>query len=204
MLRVVVQDADEVDDVVQEIQERLTAMEQEYTSLQEHVDQSKESYFGIISAFELVGQVGDRIDDYLAAEEDFRQRWELEKEAVFGKLREMKEVRDFYEGYASAYGSLILEVERRRAVDERIQGIWRKAQESVDKILDADRASREAFRQDVGEYLPADLWAGMQGPAKKWTVIRINDDDSAAASMVGRTDSGQGSRIAGSARQHAE
>lgn len=204
MLKVVVQDAEEVEDVVREIQERLAAMEQGYTSLQEHVDQSKESYFGIISAFELVGQIGDRIDDYLAAEEDFKQRWELEKEAVFGKLQEMKEMRDFYEGYASAYGSLVLEVERRRAVDERVQGIWRKAQDSVDKILEADRTSREAFRQDVGEYLPADLWAGMQGPAKKWTVVRINDDDSAAASMVGRADSGQGSRMVGSARQSVD
>lgn len=203
MLKVVVQDAEEVDDVVREIQERLADMEQEYTSIHEHVDRSKASYFGVLSAFELVGQVGDRIDDYLAAEEDFRQRWELEKEAVFGKLREMREMRDFYEGYASAYGSLVLEVERRRAVDERVQGIWRKAQESVDKILEADRVSREAFRQDIGEYLPADLWAGMQGPAKKWTVVRINDDDSAAASMVGRMDSAQGSRLTGSARQSA-
>lgn len=204
MLKVVVQDADEVEDVVREIQERLAAMEQEYTSLQEHVDHSKESYFGIISAFALVGQIGDRIDDYVAAEEDFRLRWELEKEAVFGKVREMNEMRDFYEGYASAYGSLVLEVERRRAVDERVQGIWRKAQDSVDKILEADRVSREAFRQDVGEYLPADLWAGMQGPAQKWTVVRINDDDSAAASMVGRPDSGQGSRMASTPRPSAD
>ncbi|TWU75746.1 autophagy- protein 17 [Metarhizium rileyi] len=208
MLKVVVQDADEVEDVVREIQGRLAAMEQETASLQEHVDHSKESYFGIISAFVLIEQIGDRIDDYLAAEEDFRLRWDMEKEAVFGKVREMKEMRDFYEGYASAYSSLVLEVERRRAVDERVQGIWHKAQESVDRILEADRASREAFRQDVGEYLPADLWAGMQGPVKKWTVARTSDDDtaSAAASLVGRgrRDSGQGSRMASTPQPSAD
>ncbi|GAO19686.1 hypothetical protein UVI_02061470 [Ustilaginoidea virens] len=181
MLKVVVQDAEEVDDVVQEIQERLTAMEQEHVALQEHVEQTKAAYAGILESFSLLGQIGDRLGDYIAAEEDFAQRWDLEKEGVFGKLREMKEMREFYERYASAYHGLVLEVERRRAVDERVQGIWRKAQESVDKLLGADRASRETFRQDVGEYLPTDLWAGMQGPGKKWAVVQVNDDEAEAA-----------------------
>ena len=95
----------------------------------------------------------------------------MEKESVFAKLQEMQQLKDFYERYAGAYDSLILEVERRRAVDDRVKSIWRKAQENVDKLLDSDQASRETFRQDVGEYLPTDLWAGMQGAAKKWTVV---------------------------------
>ncbi|KAG6179905.1 autophagy protein 17 [Claviceps purpurea] len=194
MLKVVVQDAKEVDDVVFEIQDHLANMEQEYTVVQKHLSRTKASYTSILESFAMLGEIGDRLGDYLAAEEDFKQRWELEKEAVFGKLEEMREMRKFYEGYASAHGSLVLEVERRRAVDERVQSIWRKAQESVDKILEADRASRETFRQDVGEYLPTDLWAGIQGPARKWTVVQITDDESAAAS-VDRTPA-QGSAIA--------
>ncbi|ENH69856.1 Autophagy-related protein 17 [Fusarium oxysporum f. sp. cubense race 1] len=101
----------------------------------------------------------------------------MEKESVFAKLQEMQQLKDFYERYASAYDSLILEVERRRAVDDRVRSIWRKAQENVDKLLETDRVSREAFRQDVGEFLPTDLWAGMQGSAKKWTVVKEGEDE---------------------------
>ncbi|KAK2616491.1 autophagy protein 17 [Conoideocrella luteorostrata] len=187
MLKIVVQDAELVDDVVREIQERLTAVEQDYTALQGQVDETKGAYIGMLQAFALLGEVGDRLGVYIAADDDFRKRWDLEKDGVYGKLEEMKQVRRFYEDYASAYGSLLLEVERRRTVEERAQGIWRKAQQSVDKILDADRAARNKFREDVGEHLPTDLWDGMQGPAKKWTVVQINDDESAAASMVDRT-----------------
>ncbi|KAG6033517.1 hypothetical protein E4U41_006897 [Claviceps citrina] len=182
MLKVVVQDAEEVEDVVSEIQEHLTAMEQEYGVVQRHLSRAKAEHGSILEAFTLLGEIGDRLGDYEAAEEDFRQRWELEKEVVFERLKKMQEMRQFYEGYASAYDLLLLEVERRRAVDERVHDIWRKAQESVDKILEADRTSRETFRQDVGEYLPTDLWAGMQGPARRWTVLRLNDDESGAAS----------------------
>ncbi|KAH7162132.1 autophagy-related protein 17 [Dactylonectria estremocensis] len=176
MLKVVVQDAEEVEDVVQEIQERLTAMEQEFAVLQEQTELAKKSYTAMLEAYVMLGEIGDRLGDYLAAEEDFRTRWEIEKESVFGKLQEMKQMRDFYEGYASAYDSLILEVERRRAVDDRVRNIWRKAQENVDKLLDADRQSRETFRQDVGEFLPTDLWAGMQGSVRRWEVVPIDED----------------------------
>lgn len=176
MLKVVVQDAEEVDDVVQEIQERLSAMEQEFAVLQEQTEQAKKAYTGMLEAYAMLGEIGDRLGDYLAAEEDFKTRWEIEKEAVFGKLQEMKQMRDFYEGYASAYDSLILEVERRRGVDDRVRNIWRKAQENVDKMLEADRQSRETFRQDVGEFLPTDLWAGMQGSVRRWEVVPIKDD----------------------------
>lgn len=171
MLRVVVQDADEVDDVLQEIQERLSAVEQEYGEMEDHAAQAKGAYLGMLDAHVALEEIGDRLGDYLAAEDDFRGRWDLEKDAIFGKLQEMKEMRDFYEGYGSAYDSLVLEVERRRAVEDRVHAIWRKAQENVDKLVEADRVSRDTFRQDVGEFLPTDLWAGMQGPMARWEVV---------------------------------
>lgn len=189
MLKVVVQDAGEVDDVVQEIQDRLGAMEQESSMLEEQSESTGKVYASMLEAYAALGEIGDRLPDYMAAEEDFKQRWDLEKEAVLNKLREMTDLREFYERYAGAYDSLILEVERRRAVDEKIKAIWRKAQDSVDKILEADHASRESFRHDVGEFLPTDLWEGMQGPARKWQVIAVRGDgevdeaDSAAQSL---------------------
>ena len=173
MFKVVVQDAKEVDDVVQEIHELLGAMERDNSILGERTAQTQKAYIGMLAGYAMLGELGDRLGDYLAAEEDFRGRWELEKDSVFGKLREMHDLRVFYEGYASAYDSLILEVERRRGVDERVQGIWRKAQENVDKLLDADGAARETFRQDVGEYLPTDLFAGMKTSARRWRVVPV-------------------------------
>ncbi|EGX91714.1 kinase activator (Atg17), putative [Cordyceps militaris CM01] len=168
MLRVVVQDAGEVSDVVQEIQERLVVMEQDGRVLEQRNADAEKSYITMLEAFTILGSIGDRLHDYLAAEQDFKTRWELEKETVFDRLAEMKVMRGFYDGYASAYNTLILEVERRKAVEDRVQNIWRMAQDSVDKLLAADGASREAFRQDVGEYLPTDLWPGMLAVPQRW------------------------------------
>ncbi|EHK41549.1 hypothetical protein TRIATDRAFT_295417 [Trichoderma atroviride IMI 206040] len=177
MLRVVIQDARLVDGVVQDIQDHLTQVEQKNASLGDQTDQTKKAHLGMLDAYATLGEIGDRLADYLAAEEDFKSRWEMEKEIVFTKLDEMKQMREFYEGYASAYHGLLLEVARRRTVEDKVQNILRKAQESVDKMLETDRAERETFRQEVGEFLPTDLWADMQGPAKRWKIVEVGDGE---------------------------
>lgn len=179
MLRVVIQDARLVDGVVQDIQDHLAQVEQKNAALGDQTDQTRKAHLGMLDAYATLGEIGDRLADYLAAEEDFKTRWEMEKEVVFTKLEEMKQMREFYEGYASAYHGLLMEVARRRTVEDKVQAILRKAQESVDKMLEIDRAERETFRQEVGEFLPTDLWADMQGPAKRWKIVQVDDNEQA-------------------------
>lgn len=176
MLKVVVQDAGEVDDVVQEIQDTLSEMETESSTLENETQSSNRAYIAILSAYTLLGSIDDKLASYLAAEDEFKQRWDDEKEIVYSNLEEMKSLRLFYERYAGAYNSLLLEVERRKGVDEKIRGIWKKASESVDKILEADEMTREQFRGDVGEYIPTDLWDGMGNRAGRWKVVPIEDE----------------------------
>jgi autophagy-related protein 17 len=176
MVRIVLEDAAQVGDVVQEINERLTAMESEYAYLNEQTEQIKASYIGVVDAYRTLEDVGSRIRSYVAAEAEFLQRWEDEKYIIFSHIEEMEGLREFYEKYSSAYGSLILEVERRRGVDEKIQSIWRKAKESVDKLVEADRRERNIFKQDAGDYLPTDLWHGMNEPLRRWDVVLVQDE----------------------------
>ncbi|KAM0252369.1 hypothetical protein ACHAQJ_007752 [Trichoderma viride] len=180
MLRVVIHDAQLVDGVVQDIQDHLTEVELKYAALGDQTDQTRKAHLGMLDAYAALGEIGLRLTDYLAAEEDFKTRWEMEKDVVFTKLDEMKQMREFYEGYASAYDGLLIEVARRRTVEDKVQAVLRKAQESVDKMLEADRAERETFRQEVGEFLPTDLWADMQGSAKRWKIVQVGDNGQAA------------------------
>jgi len=176
MLKVVLQDAAEVDDVVREMQEHLAEVDEHCSALLEDTNKTRRSHVGALEAYAALGEIGDRLGDYLAAEEEFKQRWDTEKEIVFDKLQEMSQLKEFYDRYSGAYDSLILEVERRKAVDDKVRSIWRKAQDSVDKILREDQTSREAFRHDVGEFLPTDLWAGMQGAPPRWELVPVSRD----------------------------
>ena len=181
MMRVVVDDASEVEGVVRELGERLAAMEGEYAALESQVEGWRRGYEAGFEAFGALEDVGGKLAIYVAAESEFLARWEDEKAAIFAKLEEMEQLRVFYEGYAKAYERLILEVDRRRAAEDRVKATWRKARESVDRLVDEDAAAREGFMQDVGEFLPTDLWPGLDREIKRWEVRVVGEGEGAEA-----------------------
>lgn len=201
IVQVVLQDASEVEEVVADLNLEMQQMDVEFAQLKDQADHVRAGYAAVTQAFQVLEDIGSRLSGYIAAETEFAERWEAEKEGISARLVEMESLRDFYEGYASAYDSLILEVERRRAVEEKIQAVWRKAKEQADKLMESDWRDREAFRSEVGEYLPTDLWVGMSGPLRRWEVVRareregegegeppVGDDDAAMGSMPRQDD----------------
>lgn len=181
VLEVVMEDSPLVDEVVADLNTEMQKVEVIFGSLKEQTDQVQAAYVAVTQAFQILEEIGNRLPSYIAAESEFIERWEGEKQNIYARLDEMEALRDFYDGYLSAYDSLILEVERRRAVEQKIQGIWRKAKEAVDKLVESDWRDRETFRSEVGEYVPTDLWVGMSGPLKRWEVVRANGSESSAS-----------------------
>lgn len=176
ILQVVMEDAPQVDEVIADLNAEMQGLEVVFGSLKEQAAQAKAAYVAVTQALHILEEIGSRLPSYIAAEAEFIERWEGEKDNIFARLDEMEALRDFYDGYLSAYDSLILEVERRRAVEDKIQGIWRKAKDAVDKLVESDWRDRETFRAEVGEYVPTDLWVGMSGPLRRWEVVRAHDD----------------------------
>lgn len=178
MLEVLVQDSSMVEDVVQELNERLGAVESDFSELDEQTTQVKLGYIRTLDAFRTLEDIGTRIQSYMSAENEFRDRWVEEQEAIRDRMSEMEELRTFYEKYAGTYDHLILEVERRRAVEEKVLAIWRRAKDSVEKIIDADSKERDLFRQEVADHLPTDLWPSMDDPIIRWDVVPSVDNRS--------------------------
>ncbi|KAI1267324.1 kinase activator [Xylariaceae sp. FL1019] len=175
MLEVVVQDSSEVDDVVQELNERLQSVEADFGILDEENTRIKLVYLATIKAFHALDDIGTRLQDYLTSETEFRDRWVEEQDIIHDKIAEMEDMRLFYEKYAGTYDHLVLEVERRKVVEEKIASIWKKAKDSVEKLIDADQKQRDIFRQDVADHLPTDLWPGMDDPIRRWELVPSGD-----------------------------
>ncbi|KAI2464715.1 autophagy-related protein 17 [Annulohypoxylon bovei var. microspora] len=176
MLEVVVQDASEVEDVVRELNVRLQSMEADFAMVDEQTNQVKKTYVSTLEAFGVLEDIGSRLNSYISAESEFRDRWSDEHQAIEDKLAEMDDLRIFYESYSNSYDGLILELERRKSLEEKVTSIWKKAKESVDKIVESDRKERERFRSEVAEYLPTDLWPGMDDAMVRWEIVSVRDD----------------------------
>lgn len=186
--QVVVQDAPEVDEVVAELEAAVRRVEADFCALRGRAGRVRAAHSRTAAAFRALDDVGSRLRGYAAAEAEHAQRREAERGAVAGALGEMEQLRLFYEGYVGAYESLTLEVERRRLVEEKIKGILRKARDGVHRLVEADRREREVFRQEIGDFLPTDLWVGMDGPLQRWDLVPVDDAAEAGGSKPGRGD----------------
>ncbi|KAK4150467.1 autophagy-related protein 17 [Chaetomidium leptoderma] len=175
LVRMVIKDAAEADVVVGEIQKGLVVMERDFGMLKEQADRIRGVWMATLAAAQVLEDIESRLHSYVAAEHEFLQRRADEKDIISRKLEEMDGLRKFYEGYARAYSSLLLEVERRRAVEDKMQNTLRKAKENLDNLAEADRKQREHFRQEVGEFLPTDLWVGMNSPLRRWELVPVKE-----------------------------
>ncbi|EFX00065.1 kinase activator protein [Grosmannia clavigera kw1407] len=187
ILQVVMQDAGEVDYAVGDTANELHAAEAEFAAVRAHHEQTAAAFAATAATLRVLDDVGGRLPSYAAAETEFSERWAHEQAAVADRLADMDELRAFYEGYANAYDTLILEAERRRNVEAKIQAVWRKARDAVDRLVVADAAERESFRHDVGEYLPTDLWADMDRPPRGHDLFSAAAAAAAAAAAVAAT-----------------
>jgi autophagy-related protein 17 len=174
-IAVVVQDASQVDEVVAALQEGLAQMEVDFASLSSQADRIRTAYTRAVASFAALEEVGQRLRGYVAAEGEFLERWGAEKDAVLTRLEEMDALQLFYDKYLSAYDSLLFEMERRKAVEDKIQSILRKARDNVQKLVEADHRERDAFRQDIGDYVPTDLWAHWNRPLPTWHIVSVDD-----------------------------
>ncbi|KAK0667921.1 autophagy-related protein 17 [Cercophora samala] len=178
IIQVVLEDSPQVEEVVLDIQKVLQHMEEVFGALKDQADTIRAEHVSTVNAFTLLEDIGTKLPNYLGAEDEFVQRWEGEKETIFEKMDEMERLKEFYEGYLTSYDRLREEADRRRAVEDKILNTWRKAREIVEDLLKADQAKRELFRQEDGEFLPTDLWPGMNDPPKRWEVVPMEEEPS--------------------------
>ena len=175
MLAVLENDANQVEDVVVELRERLVEMESRFEVIQDHVEILTETYTTTTTAFSILESISAHLPGYLMASSDFRLHWEETKMQIQEQLQELESMRLFYENYHASYDDLILEVYRRKQSEEKVKMIMKRAMEQIEKVVEADMREREAFRGDVGEFLPQDLWGGVADPAPQWEFKRMGD-----------------------------
>lgn len=178
MLRVVTQDATEVGDVVRDINAGLEEMMALRALVEHQAGHVRAAHERTLEAFRCLEEVEARLGSYVAAEREYVDRCEVEKDATQERLGQVEDLVMFYEGYSGAYDGLVLEYERRRAVEDKIMSVWRKAAAAVGKLEEQDAEARDSMRKDVGDFIPGDLWVGMDDPVRKWKVVMAKEDDS--------------------------
>lgn len=176
MLDVLDNDAAQLEDVVLELRDYIEEMEDKFAEIQSLVSDLTSAHADITAAFKLLDDIGTRLPAYISASTTFRLRWEDEKAGIKEHMEELDSMRDFYDGFTVAYDGLLVEIGRRKAVEERMEKVVSKAMREVEKLRREDEKEREGFRKEAGDWLPSDLWPGVGSRARRWEITVVPEE----------------------------
>lgn len=202
MVAVLIKDAPEAEDVVNEIQDRITEME----AIFEQVQTQREVLLSISNATidvhsHLSSLASNGLPRYISQAHNFTRVWHEENDRINSGLTELSDLHALYDGFLNAYDNLMLEVARRRHVRQRVEKVLRETRHRLDLLYEEDAAARDAFRVDQGDYLPSDIWPGVGLAPMQVQFLRLAggqlDGDRIAENLTG--DSGNESTEAAKA-----
>ena len=175
MINVIEKDADQVEEVILEIQDRIAEMESQDQILAEYVNTCTKEYSNTKSAFKLLEDMGHRLPAYIAQSQVFLMRWDEERSRLEEHMEELEELRLFYDGFLSAYDNLLIEVGRRKALEAKVQKIVQDAMYKIDRLYDDDAEARELFKAEQGDFLPIDIWPAMTNSPPRHEIVPVSN-----------------------------
>lgn len=134
MLDVLAKDAAELEDVVMEIRDRLTEMETQFDYLNAYLEHLATINADTLGAFQQLEEVGTRLPRYVLHGREFMRRWEEQKQQIIDRMEELENLREFYDNFLAAYDGLIIEIGRRRNVQNKMEAIAQEAMSKIDQL----------------------------------------------------------------------
>lgn len=168
MLHVLRKDSTEVDEVVNEVKDRIADMDTEYERVTEYSDTLIAHFECTSKALKLLEEIGHRLPSYLTQSQVFLLHWDEEKLRIEEHMEELEGLREFYAGFLTAYDQLVIEVGRRKDTERRIRKVRQEALAKIDEMLAEEDEERHFFRQSHGEFLPVDIWPGLSVPPPRY------------------------------------
>ncbi|KAI4212103.1 MAG: hypothetical protein LQ351_005133 [Letrouitia transgressa] len=180
MMEVLENDAHQVEDVVIEIRDSFTAIENLHTLVSEQIGTLEREHASIISAFRLLEEIGARLQPLIGQSEIFAMRWDSEKSKIDEHIEELENLSSFYDGFLSAYDNLLVEIGRRQFMEQRMEKVVQDTMIKVDKLYEEDLEAREAFKKEQGDFLPVDIWPGLTDSPLRFEISTANSGNGRA------------------------
>jgi autophagy-related protein 17 len=175
MVSVLVKDAVEAEDVVVEIQDRISEMESTFEQMLSQRDALQSVSRATAEVYRHLSTLAStRLPRYISQAHNFTRVWHEEHDRINNGLAELSDLHSLYDGFLNAYDSLILEVARRKHIRHRVEKVLRETSHKLDQLYEEDVTAREAFRVDQGDFLPSDIWPGVGRAPMQVQFLRLS------------------------------
>ena len=174
MIKIIEKDASEVNDVVTEIRDRAEELANYFEVVKTYSRTQAERLDRVIEAYQTLETIGRQLPSYVTQIRILIMRWDDEKAKIDEHVEELEELCSFYANYLAAYDNLLVEVGRRKALENRAERLIQDAIAKVEKMHEDDTEEREAFKESHGHFLPSDLWPQMEHGPLKYSIAKAD------------------------------
>ena len=180
LFRVLEEDADMVDDVALEIQDRNASMEAQFDKIQVWRERSETTHGDVAEAFRMLEAIGNRLSNHVAESARYSIRWAEHKATIEDGTAGMEDLCETYDNFLNAYDRLIVEAARRRSNKKQMERIVEEAHSKLEQLYENDLTERDLFRTEQGDFLPSDIWHGLHSLPPRFGFGRVDgvEDDS--------------------------
>jgi len=138
MYRILEKDALEVDDVVTELKERCSDMENIQSHVLGQLEELNMLRHNTYATFALFEQFQVNLGSYVERMREFETQQEGYVRGMEDRLDELWQLGEFYEGFISAYDAMVIEVGRRKGISVRMETIIRDAMKKLQALYDGE------------------------------------------------------------------
>ncbi|KAI8093818.1 autophagy-related protein 17 [Halteromyces radiatus] len=152
-------------DIVASVSEEIQVQMQIYTTVQDELLKVLDHF----EQFSASGGLADHISEKLIVAENEMNEHESNLDHYFEQLTSLTE---WYRQFTYSYHQLIIEVERRRKVDQEQENLRLELMRTLEETYQEEVQERHRWIENHGQYLPQDLCAFIFNPPSKLTVIK--------------------------------
>jgi len=186
VLMILANDAGEVDDVVSDIRDNLASMEEGLVAVTIYIDRLRSRSATLQQSLHLLAEVATHVPAFVAAAEDFLVLWDEEKSELSSRVEELHGMREIYESFLSAYDGLMIEVARRRNVQKQMEKVAKEAMGRIEQLHEDEVEERAAFRSELAQFLPSDIWPGLDDSPVKYEVKAVEGAEAVSIPRVSK------------------
>ena len=174
MMRVLEEDAGQVDDVVMEIRDHIAEMESLHSRVDMYTDQLASEHANTTAAFKMLEDLGQKLPGHITRTQIFLMRWDEEKAVIDERLEELEGLTEFFNGFLKAYDNLLIEIGRRKGQELEVEQVVREARTRLEKLYEDEVNEREVFKKEQGEFLPVDIWPGLRDRPLRYSISSVD------------------------------
>ncbi|CAD6564829.1 MAG: autophagy protein 17 [Alectoria sarmentosa] len=178
MMRVLEEDAGQVEDVVMEIRDHIAEMETLHSRVEMYTDQLASEHANTTAAFRMLEDLGQKLPGHITRTQIFLVRWDEEKASIDERLEELEGLTELYDGFLRAYDNLLIEIGRRKVHELKVEQIVQEARTQLERLYEDEVEARDIFKKEQGEFLPVDIWPGLRDRPLRYSISSADDQAS--------------------------